>query len=142
MVAGLRTTPNTGTSTHTFTPNPSTAGRPIYSSSTKADRLKTTGLEQVRDFYDRHSMGVILVGMPAIEKRLARYPQLYSRIGFAHEYGPLRSDELAAAVAQRLPGPTQMTLDSHNPQPSPRSSARPTATSDSPTASSPKTIGS
>ncbi len=32
----------------------------------EADRLKTTGLEQVRDYYDRHHMGVILIGMPGI----------------------------------------------------------------------------
>jgi len=69
----------------------------------EADRLKSTGLEQVRDYYDRHHMGVILIGMPGIEKRLARYPQLYSRIGFAHEYRPLGTDELTAVLTARLP---------------------------------------
>jgi DNA transposition AAA+ family ATPase len=69
----------------------------------EADRLKATGLEQVRDYYDRHTMGLILIGMPGIEKRLARYPQLYSRIGFAHEYRPLNPDELTAVLAQRFP---------------------------------------
>ena len=69
----------------------------------EADRLKTTGLEQVRDYFDRHNMGVILIGMPGIEKRLARYPQLYSGIGFAHEYRQLTAEELTVVLTRRFP---------------------------------------
>ena len=32
--------------------------------------------------------------MPGIEKRMSRYPQLYSRIGFAHPYPSLSRDEM------------------------------------------------
>ena len=66
----------------------------------EADRLSPTALEHLRDRFDRAPLGLLLIGMPGIDKRLSRYPQLYSRIGFAHQYRPLGADELAFVLTR------------------------------------------
>lgn len=58
------------------------------------DRLKLQHLEQFRDIYDQNKLALVFIGTPGIEKRLSRYPQLYSRIGFAHEFDNLSKDEI------------------------------------------------
>lgn len=67
----------------------------------EAERLSTTALEYLRDQADRHDLGLILIGMPGIEKRMARYPQLFSRVGFAHQYRPLQDKELTFVLTRR-----------------------------------------
>jgi len=66
----------------------------------EAERLSMSALEYVRDLFDRSDIGLILIGMPGIEKRMARYPQLYSRVGFAHHYRPLQGDELSFVLTR------------------------------------------
>lgn len=66
----------------------------------EADRLPPVALEHLRDRFDRETMGLLLVGMPGLERRLAAYPQLYSRIGFAHQYRPLAEDELTFVLTR------------------------------------------
>ncbi|GAP60786.1 potential ATP-binding protein [Arthrobacter sp. Hiyo1] len=67
----------------------------------ESERLGPTALELIRDRFDRDNIALILIGMPGIEKQFSRYAQLYSRVGFAHEYRPLSGEELRFVLDRR-----------------------------------------
>jgi DNA transposition AAA+ family ATPase len=67
----------------------------------EADHLKVSALEQVLDIFDKGSIGVVFIGMPGLKKRLSRYPQLYSRLGFVHALRPLSAAHVRQLLQQK-----------------------------------------
>lgn len=59
----------------------------------EADRLSKTCLEQIRDIYDKTHIGVVLIGIPGLQKKLLRHSQFYSRVGFTYHFESIKNDE-------------------------------------------------
>ena len=58
----------------------------------------------------------MLIGMPGIEKRVAHYPQLFSRIGFVHEFRALSDANVQGMLEERW-APVGIHLPDSSPHP-------------------------
>src|SRR5207248_10935839 len=56
---------------------------------------------QRRDAQASPTCAALIVGPTGREKRLARYPQLYSRVGFAHQFRVLSEEEIRWLLQER-----------------------------------------
>lgn len=66
----------------------------------EAQFLQNQALEQLRYEYDRGDFGLILMGMPGLDKILARYKQFHSRVGDVYRFKPLGDNSVRQILAR------------------------------------------
>ena len=68
----------------------------------EAERLKPQAFELIRELYDAGGTTFIFIGMPGIEKIIERFPQLYSRVGFVHQFKNLGKSEVEFIISKHF----------------------------------------
>lgn len=68
----------------------------------EAERLKPMAFELIRELYDEAGTSFIFIGMPGIEKTVERFPQLYSRVGFVHQFKNLGKGEVEFIISMHF----------------------------------------
>jgi DNA transposition AAA+ family ATPase len=68
----------------------------------EAERLKPQSFELIRELFDAGGTTFIFIGMPGIEKIIERFPQLYSRVGFVHQFRNLGKSEVEFIIAKHF----------------------------------------
>ena len=68
----------------------------------EAERLKPQSFELIRELYDAGGTNFIFIGMPGLEKIIERFPQLYSRVGFVHQFKNLGKNEVEFIIAKHF----------------------------------------
>ncbi|MBA3535681.1 MAG: AAA family ATPase [Tatlockia sp.] len=68
----------------------------------EAERLKPQAFELIRELYDKGGVTFIFIGMPGMEKIIGRYPQLYSRVGFVHQFKNLGKNEVEFIITKHF----------------------------------------
>jgi DNA transposition AAA+ family ATPase len=66
----------------------------------EAERLKPVAFELIREMYDAGEATFIFIGMPGLEKMIERFPQLYSRVGFVHQFKNLGKNEVEFIITK------------------------------------------
>lgn len=66
----------------------------------EANRLAMNSLEQLRSIFDQSGLGMVPIGMP-VSRNVSRYPQLFSRIGFVHEFRALSDADIQVLLELR-----------------------------------------
>jgi len=76
---------------------------------------QTNGLEQLRNLFDRHDIGMILIGMPGFDRQLARYPQL-STAGLVRLPIPTSGPRRTSHPSRPATGSMHLTFDPDAPR--------------------------